>query len=1337
MAGQADGSIIIDTELSSDGFKAGSAELLAAIKSLSEEVKSLGATLKEIFNKPLTPTIDTSSAEDNVDALDAKVRELESSIEELQNARTTEEPATPQMNLGSTTQKASNLQKQIEAVNTSVEHLEPTFQKAMSGSESAMTSFEGKASALEDKIAELQEKLDAVGQTQYPTQEYEELTAQVSKAEQALFRLYDKQDKMSATGVKETSRQWQSLQYDIQNAEEALKRLDAAKARMETSGTAFQMGVDTSQFAQMEDTLARAQARLEEMREGTRQSEGSMSRLALAARNVASFIGRAAKLAVGALVHGIKSAASHMAKMLTHSKAMNNQFGSLISGAKKFALSLLGARGIYALLRKAVSAYMAENQRLSSTLSACWSGIGNLLGPIITNLINLVAQAVAYVTSFLKLFGVFGSNAQKAISSAGGAASKETKELKRQLASFDELNILSDNSSDSGGGSSSETAATLPDVTLPDWAKLMVDQLKAGDWAAAATNLSEQLNSMIASVDWAGIGNKIGYYLNGALTFLATFIKTFDWMGLGANLATCVNNILNSVDWGNLGTVLVAQFAILLQLLSNFFETFNGKAFGDGLYDLLLGMITACDWAGLTGQLSQNISNFIQTIDFGKLGTALSTGMRTILQILNAAIVNFDWRRMGAKIAEFLNSIDWVGIISDLATLVSNALKGALNLFVGFAEKLDWAKLGHDLFNSLKSVVQNTDWGSIISLAVELLGAAIGGLAALVWGLIEGAWNDIIAWWNNTARDDGGNIIEGLLLGIWDAIKNIGTWIYEHIFQPFWEGIKEAFGIASPSTKMMEIGDFIVQGLLQGITGTWHAIVEFFSRAVSGIAGAISTAWSSVKKWTSETWSSIKTFISTAWTGVKSTTASVCSTIASKVSEAYSNVKSSISDKLSSAKDTASSAWESMSSTASSVGSSIASKVSETYADVKSYVAEKLTSAKESASSIWDSINSTAFSVSAAIASKVSGAYSNVKSYITDKLTSAKESASNIWGSMKSTVSSVGSSIAASASSAFAQMKSSITEKVNSAKANATTGWNSMKTAIASAATNMGSTVSSKFSGIYSTITSKISSAASTIKTGFESARSSIVSKMASAANTINNQGWRTIGSNICVGIGNGINSSWDWLSRTVRNVASNLLRAAKNALGIHSPSRLFRDEVGQYIGLGIGEGVEESEPSIIKSVSGVADAIADEFAANSYTISPINVDSNGTIPRALDSFSDKITDSFASMLDKLQAIADRVTFAMPSVASGAVPYSLKSADTANGGQLGSVIEASNNELGSVVIQSVTNATAAIVQAIQEHSGTTVTFDIDSITQGVISEINRKTRMTGNNPLLV
>lgn len=1344
MAGQADGSIIIDTELNSDGFKAGSAELLAAIKSLSEEVKNLGATLKEIFSKSLTPEVNTSGAEEKVAALEAQVQELEAAMEELQNTGNTGETTAPEVNLGGTTQKASDLQRQIDAVNTSVERLEPTFQKAMSGSESAMATFEGKASVLEEKIGELQERLDTVANTQYPTQEYESLTAQVEKAEQALFRLYDKQDKMSATGVKENSKQWQNLQYDIQVAEEKLERFERAKAAMEASGTAFTMGVDTSQYAQMEATLARASARLEEMRSGTSQSEGFMRRLASAAGNVASHIGRAAKSAVGGLVSGIKSAASHMAKMLTHSKSMNKQFSGLISGAKKFALSLLGARGVYALLRKAVNAYMAENEELSNTLSACWSGIGNLLGPIITKLINLVAQAVAYVTSFLKLFGVFSSSASKAIGKAGGAASKETKELKRQLASFDELNILSDNSSDGGGGGAGDVGAELPDVTLPDWAKLMVEQLKAGDWAAAATTLADQLNSMIASVDWAGVGQKIGYYLNGVLTFLATFIKKFDWKALGSDLATMLNNIITSVDWGNLGVLLVAKWAILLQLLDGFFETFDGKAFGDGLYDLIMGAINACDWVGISGSLSKNISNVITSIDFGKLANALSTGVRTMLQSINAAITNFDWAGVGGKIADFINGIDWSGIFSDLVTLIGNLLIGALNLLNGFVSKVDWKGLADEIWRCLESLVTDIDWDGFGASLGQFLSNTITGILTFVgslftdhdWGamiqdlcgslgtalcsLIEnidwmgilatlttalvgiivqipsiivgalGGIADILASIFEAIGLDG---VAGFFKGIGDAMRSVGTWLKENLVDPVVNWVKDLFGIHSPSTVFAEIGGYLIEGLLQGIKNVWQSIVNFFTGAVEGLKNLLSGAWEGIKSAASTAWNGIKNTISGAWNGIKSVASSGWEAVKSGVSSAWDSVKSWTSEKWNSVKSTLSNTWSNIKSTASSTWSSLKSTISSAWDNVKSGTSSAWNSVKSTLSNTWNNVKSTASSTWSNLKSTVSTAWSNVKSNTSSAWSSVKSTLSNTWNSIKST-----------ASTTWSNLKSTISTKWSEMKSNASSAWSSIKSSLSTTWNSIKSTASSTFSSIKS---------------------------------TIQNQGWSGVGSNICTGISNGISSGWSWLKNTVSNLASNLLSAAKNALGIHSPSRLFRDQVGKFIGLGIGEGVEDSEPSVIKSVSGVADAIADEFAANSYTINPIDVDGSGTLPRALDSFSDRITDSFASMLDQLRAIAERVTFATPAIVGGAIPYSLNSADAAGGDKISSAIEASNDELSSVVIQSVTNATAAIVRAIQEYSGTTVNLDIDSITEGVIAEINRKARMTGKNPLLI
>lgn len=53
-----------------------------------------------------------------------------------------------------------------------------------------------------------------------------------------------------------------------------------------------------------------------------------------------------------------------------------------------------------------------------------------------------------------------------------------------------------------------------------------------------------------------------------------------------------------------------------------------------------------------------------------------------------------------------------------------------------------------------------------------------------------------------------------------------------------------------------------------------------------------------------------------------------------------------------------------------------------------------------------------------------------------------------------------------------------------------------------------------------------------------------------------------SIGSNIVQGIWNGISSGWDWLISKVSALATNLLQAAKDTLGIHSPSKEF-----EYIG--------------------------------------------------------------------------------------------------------------------------------------------------------------------------
>ena len=1312
MAGQADGSIIVDTELNSDGFKAGSAELLAAIKALSSEVKTLGQTLKETFggsdknvgatdgkvqaleatiaslqaqvqslqttvtelqekldslnsgqatetpvdgiataaqgadekvtaleakikelegviasmqaqlaaaaSAPADVDFDTDAAEAKIAALEDKVSELENTIAQLESGGGG--TATPTVNFGGATEKASSLQRQIDSVNSSVERLEPTFQRAMGGSESAMTSFEAKAGSLESKIADLQSKLAAAGQVKMPTAEYQSVSAEVTKTAQKFDALLARQEKMQAMGVQENSKQWKSLQYDMEVVSNKYHELLALKQQLETSGGAFVMGSETAQYAQMEASLAAANQRLAEMRAGLSQSEGFMSRVASGARSVFSWIGKAASTIGGAMLSGLKAAAKGLAKMVTNSKALKSPFDGLTRSLSRLAPALLMARGLMGILRKAVNAYMQENQQLASQLNACWSGIGNILGPIISRLISLVATAVAYVTQFLQLLGFVGKSTSKAIKSAGGGASKEADKLKRQLASFDELNILSDDSSDSGGGGGADdTAAELPEVEMPDWVQLMVDQLKSGQWAAAAKTLTAQLNNMVASVDWAGVGSNIAYWVDGALTFLATAITTFDWYNLGASLGTMINNLIYGVDWGNLGIVLGAKFIALIEGLGGLFATLDWVALGKALADGIMGLWNSIDWV--------------------QAASTLSTGIIGALNALSSAIKNVDWQKLGKDIATFIANIDYSGIFTALS---------------------------------------------------DGIGAALGGLAAFVWGLIQDAWASVVEWWYDVAYDDGGFTMEGLLQGIWDGICNIGQWIVDNIFTPFINGFKAAFGIASPSTIMAEQGDFIIQGLLQGITNAWSTITSFFSNALSSITSAISTCWSNIKAGASKAWSGIKTTISNAWSGIKT-----------GATNAYTAVKNGVS-----------SAWSSIKSTTSSVWSGVKSTLSSTWSSIKSTASSTWSSLKTSVSNGWNNIKS-----------NTSSAWSSVKSTLSSTWSSVKSTASSTWSSMKSAASSAWSSMKSTASSTWSSVKSTLSSTWSSIKSTASSTWSSMKSSASSTWTSIKSTASSTWSSIKSSLSSTWSSIKSTASTTWSSIKS-----------TIQNQGWSGVGSNISSGIKNGISNGWSTLTSWVKQKAKSLLDAAKSALGIHSPSRLFRDQVGLNIGLGIGEGVDDSAPAVLSSVTGVADAIAEEFNAGEYEAS--NIIPTTEVNGALASFSDKISSSFTSLLDRLQAIAENVTFTTPAVANGVVPYRVTPTGTAGGDNVSSTIEASNDELASVVTQVVTNATASIVAAIQQYSGTTVNFDKNSMAEAVIREINRRTRMAGKSPLV-
>jgi len=88
------------------------------------------------------------------------------------------------------------------------------------------------------------------------------------------------------------------------------------------------------------------------------------------------------------------------------------------------------------------------------------------------------------------------------------------------------------------------------------------------------------------------------------------------------------------------------------------------------------------------------------------------------------------------------------------------------------------------------------------------------------------------------------------------------------------------------------------------------------------------------------------------------------------------------------------------------------------------------------------------------------------------------------------------------------------------------------------------------------------------------------------------------IGGNIVSGIWNGISSGWNWLTNKVSNLANSLLDAAKDALGINSPSKEFADEVGRWIMPGVGKGLDKSMPATLKDMKAKAGELVSAMRA-------------------------------------------------------------------------------------------------------------------------------------------
>ena len=103
-------------------------------------------------------------------------------------------------------------------------------------------------------------------------------------------------------------------------------------------------------------------------------------------------------------------------------------------------------------------------------------------------------------------------------------------------------------------------------------------------------------------------------------------------------------------------------------------------------------------------------------------------------------------------------------------------------------------------------------------------------------------------------------------------------------------------------------------------------------------------------------------------------------------------------------------------------------------------------------------------------------------------------------------------------------------------------------------------------------------------------------------------------------GIWQGIQNAWDWIVGKVKDFAKSILNGMMSALGIHSPSRVFKDKVGKNIALGVGEGFEDNISKVYRQMKSAVDFETQKLSANLSTtatsskIFTANINLNGSV---------------------------------------------------------------------------------------------------------------------------
>lgn len=632
--------------------------------------------------------------------------------------------------------------------------------------------------------------------------------------------------------------------------------------------------------------------------------------------------------------------------------------------------------------------------------------------------------------------------------------------------------------------------------------------------------------------------------------------------------------------------------------------------------DAAAGMVTGVKgWFGKAAQAAQPLVSIWQS-DFGQLGVYLK-GLASNAQAFGGSLL--DVVTNGGGLQNFLTGLNniisplvnwWIALTRNVSIFIGTLSdSGGVQAFLASLSEL-WkglTQLGQGLADAVTGFLAVGQNGGAAASIGQLVGDAFNAAAPLVEKLAS-TLQSLGDW-----ASEHGDAIRTVIAGIAGGFAAFKT---ASLISAAVTALK-SFDVAA---KIAAAGQWVLNAAMNAnpivlvvtaIGALVAALVWFFTQTETG----------------RKAWASFTSFLSSAWQSVVSFVTSLGQNIANFFTQTIPNAIQSVIQ------------W--FQQLPSAIGTALSNLITSIGTWAVSFGQSALQAGQQFVSNIANFLTNLPATIAYWLAYGItfvvlwaaqlgSQAISAGQQFLANLGTFFVQLPGNIWNWLTSTVASVASwaaQMGANALSAGSQFLSNVGTFISQLPSNVGSWLSGAVSAAASFVGRMASNAVNAGSRFLSSIGSYISQVPGRIGAGLSGAISAVgsfASSMASGAlragqqflsnlvNTLASIPGRmvSIGSQIVHGIISGITGSIGKVGSAILGGVKDAISGVKNFLGIHSPSRLFRDQIGRNIGLGLAQGISNSQAAVMSSMNGMASDIASTRfttpdVATGYGLSP------------------------------------------------------------------------------------------------------------------------------------